>query len=723
MLRRRSHPTRHGWALLIVMACTGTLNGQANPTLAPAVEPDRQSFDAGPAKTDELSHYATMPLAFEENRGQLDARVRYVARAAGRTVFLTADETVLALQTDPAQPASVIRQRFDGAGLARLTGEDALPTLTHYYGGRTSGKPHTQVRSFGKVRYHELYPGIDLVYYGNRRGLEYDLVLAPHADARRIGLRFEGTRTVDIDRDGDLVLTTRDGELRQKKPVAWQVVRGERRSIDAHYTRRGRGIGIALARYDHRRPLVIDPQVLFHATYLGGGNLDKALALAADAAGNTYIAGLTQSIDFPTANATQPSKNAGADAFVAKLNANGTALVYATYLGGSGVDAALGIARDAAGNAYVAGYTASADFPVTPDAFQSSLQGSAYDAFVARLGADGSLQYSTYLGGSDVDIANAIAVDGAGHAFVAGFTCSPDFPIANAIQPQLAGPPLGCFAAKDAFVAKIQPGAPTLPFSTYLGGGAGDEAKAIAVDAQGRASIAGATASSDFPVEGTPLFGYAGGLDAFVSRLTPSGALDYSTHYGGSADDSGLAIAADDAGSLYVAGSTASADFPVMNAFQPDLHGPGDGFVAKFIVHAGPRATATVAYATFLGGRHEDAARAIAVDRQGYAYVTGETRSIDFPVHLPTQAALRGESDAFVARMGPTGALTYSTFLGANDEDAGWGIALSSGLLRGANNVHVAGVTLSTDLATPGVVQPDWNGSFDGFVCKLGYLP
>ena len=720
-----------GWMFVCSWSCAAAESGHAQLAFAQQLQELRAEragesvIDSATATaTDMRRLFAAVPLAFEENRGQFDAPVRYAARGVGQTLFLTPDEAVVALQPNPSQPASAIRLRFDGAaGTTTVAGEEALPTQTHYFTGHDTAAWRTGVPSFGKVRYSNVYPGIDVVYYGKQRQLEYDFVLAPGANAQRIDMRFDGVDKVEIDGDGDLVLKTRAGNLTQKKPIVWQIVDGKHRRIDARFMRRGRGIGIALAPYDRHQPLIIDPQVLFYATYLGGSVMDKTLAIAADTAGNTYVAGLTQSIDFPIANAAQPAKSSTTDAFVAKLNPNGTALVYATYLGGNGIDAAVGIARDAMGNAYITGYTVSTDFPVTPDALQSTLHGSAYDAFVTQLAADGTLHYSTYLGGSDVDMANAIATDGVGYALVAGFTCSADFPLANAFQPQLAGMPIGCFTAKDAFVSKVEIGAPALLYSSYLGGSGGDEAKAIAVDAQHRVAITGATKSSNFPLAGVALSAYAGGSDAFVSRLTAQGTLDYSTPYGGTADDVGLGIATDSSGSLYIAGSTQSTDFPIVTAFQPDLHGPADGFVAEFIVHTGAREAAAVAYASFLGGRDEDVARAIAVDSLGFAYVTGETRSLDFPIQLPTQPALHGPSDAFVSRIHPAGTLTYSTFLGGNDEDAGWGIALSNGLLRGTSNMHVAGITMSTDLATGGVLQPGLQGSWDGFVSKLGYLP
>jgi hypothetical protein len=464
-----------------------------------------------------------------------------------------------------------------------------------------------------------------------------------------------------------------------------------------------------------------DPVVL-HSTYLGAGASDKALAVAADAVGNTYVAGLTQSIDFPLSNAEQPALGGGTDAFVAKIDADGAALIWSTYVGGSGIDAASGIARDAAGNVYIAGYTASADFPTTPNAYQTAFHGGR-DAFVVKLDAKGQLVYATYLGGSGIDVADAIAVDGAGHAYVAGYTCSADFPVANAFQSSLHGAPNGCFAAQDAFVARLSADGSKLDYSTYYGGASGaDEATGIAVDSTLRAYLTGYTRSLDLPVAGDPLSAYHGGSDAFVATFESDGGLIYATWIGGSADDAGAGIALDAAGAAYVAGSTQSDDFPLVEPLQTQRGGGKDGFVLKLAVSATSQ-TASLVYSSFLGGTLDDACRGIAVDRDAGAYVTGFTLSPYFPVIFAAQRNFGGAEDAFVTRIDPSGALSWSTFLGGDDIDDGWAIAAGSTLSRGKTIVHVAGWTLSGDLARPGAVQPLPQGSFDGFVARLGERP
>jgi hypothetical protein len=455
---------------------------------------------------------------------------------------------------------------------------------------------------------------------------------------------------------------------------------------------------------------------------LSGTDSEKGLGIAVDNSGNAYVTGFTRSLNFPTANAAQPANHGTADIFVSKLNASGTALIYSTYLGGSDLDVASGIATDNAGDVYITGYTASTNFPVSPGALQSSLKGVAYDAFVTKLGPSGALQYSTYLGGSDLDTANAIAVDAIGNAYVAGYTCSTDFPAMAAFQVSLNGAAGGCFAGWDAFVSKVNINGSSLLYSTYFGGNDKDQANGIAVDSHGRASITGFTRSANLPTTGFQLSAYKGATDAFVARFTSSGWLDYSTFLGGSDDDEGAAIAVDSSGALYATGFTASTDFPTVNAFQANSHGDDDAFVLKLAIDPGG-ATAVIGYSSYLGGGESDRSHGIAVDANGHAYVTGATTSLDFPLRLATQPVLKGARDAFVAQITPEGALKYSTFLGGNDEDTGFGIAVGDGPIKAATTIYITGMTSSTDISTPGVFQELPRGGVDAFVAKIGYVP
>ena len=454
---------------------------------------------------------------------------------------------------------------------------------------------------------------------------------------------------------------------------------------------------------------------LAYAGHLGGSATDQAFSVAVDAEGNTYVAGSTESASFPVVNALQPALKGATDAFVAKISADGTTLLYATYLGGSKLDAAYGIAVDASGSVYVAGATSSSDFPVTPGVVQSHLKGALFDAFVAKISPAGTLVYATYLGGSYVDIADAIAVDAARNAYVVGYSCSYDFPTKKAFQPFLKGGPPGCFAGQDAFVAKLDANASSLVYSTFFGGTGKDEATALALDTQGRAFVAGYSASNDLPVAGFALTPFRGGRDAFVARFDADGALGYASYLGGTADETATGIALGAAGDVFVAGYTASPDFPLANAHQGALQGIEDGFVARI---AFTQTSASLLYSTYLGGGDADRLQAIAADASGGAYVAGYSESLDFPTVAPAQAALGGPRDAIVARFDPAGVPTYATFLGGSDSDSGWGLALHAGAL-GAVDVDVAGETLSTDLGTAGAFQPNAQGAADGFAAKV----
>jgi hypothetical protein len=461
--------------------------------------------------------------------------------------------------------------------------------------------------------------------------------------------------------------------------------------------------------YDRTRPLIIDP-VLSYSTYLGGSGSEEGTGIAVDATGAVYVTGTTSSTDFPTVNAVQPARNGrGSDLFVAKLTPDGTALVYATYLGGSGGESGADIAVDSAGAAYVSAVTSSSDFP-TVNAFQPESKGT--DAVVAKLSADGSrLIYSTYLGGSGYESGNAIAVDLAGAAYIAGETESPDFPVVNALQPT----PLG--ESGDAFVAKLAPDGSTLLYSTYLGSSQIDIAYDIAVDSLGAAYVVGSSEfGQGFPLV-NPLQAPGGNPDAFVAKFAPDGTrLIYSTPLGGKYYDAGFGIAIDASGAAYVTGGTESPDFPTMNALQPQL---GDEYADGFVVKIAPEGGAMI-FGTYLGGSGREAGGGIAVDTAGAAYVTGRTSSSDFPTMNALQPALHGAGDAFVSKLSPDGAsLVHSTYLGGREDDRSRSITVD---LTGA--AYVTGLTQSPNFPTVNALQPPFgaavcSGASDAFVAKI----
>jgi uncharacterized repeat protein (TIGR01451 family) len=647
--------------------------------------------------------YGRLRMHFEENRGQTDPRVRFVARGAGYALFITETETVAVLKKQGSAPA-VIRMNLIGASdHQQAEGVQRLDGKSNYLLGSDPAKWRTNVPHFGKVRLSGVYEGIDVVYYGNQGEIEYDFVVAPGSDPRRIRMQFEGAARIDTNSTGDLVLHIPGGEIRQRAPFVYQQRGGSRDPVQAKYRRLGPSeFGFALGAYDPTLPLVIDP-VLAWSTYLGGSGQDAAMGIAVDVTGAAYVTGHTASVDFPTANAVQAINAGGFDAFVTKFAVDGTALVYSTYLGGSSGDSGRGIAVDTAGNVYVAGDTNSIDFP-TVNAFQP-VNGGNTDAFVTKLNATGTaLLYSSYHGGTGSDFAFGIDVDSSGNAYVAGSTDSTNFPTTNALQAVYAG-------SVDAFVAKIDAAGSALVYSTYLGGSLGDLAAGVAVDSAGSAYVAGETSSSNFPTVNAIQSSYGGVLDGFVTKLNADGtAFVYSTFLGGSSADEAAAIAVDDVGNAYTTGSTISTDFPTANALQASGAGSSDVFVSKL----NPAGSAFV-YSTYLGGSNSELAFAVAAGGSGNAYVAGRTSSTDFPMANASQPVLAGIGDAFATSLNAAGsALVDSTYLGGSAVDEARGIAVDPG-----SNVYVAGLTVSSNFPTVNAVQAGFAGVQDAFVTKL----
>jgi hypothetical protein len=597
---------------------------------------------------------------------------------------------------------------------AKVEGTDELPGKSNYFKGNDPKKWRTNVSNYAKVHYRDVYPGVDVVYYGNQGKLEHDFVVSPGADPAAIKLAIEGADSLRLDKQGNLVAQLTSGEVVLNRPTVYQPGNPKSeiqnpKSVDGRFVLLADSrIDFEIGTYDKTKPLVIDP-VLIYSTYLGGSVSDEGYGIAVDTAGSAYVTGYAESPDFPTANPLQPSLSGYYNAFVTKLNSTGSALVYSTYLGGSDGDIGVGIAVDRAGNAYVTGITGSPDFP-TANPLQDAYGGGDYDGFVAKLNSTGSaLVYSTYLGGSGNDGPGGIAVDKRGNAYVTGGTSSLDFPTANSLHSRFGG---GNF---DAFVAKLNCLGSALVYSTYLGGTGEDAGGSIAVDAAGNAYVTGETTSTNFPTA-NPLQHSLGGpysYDAFVAKFNPAGsALVYSTYLGGSDFDLGLGIAVDTAGSAYVTGWTASPNFPTASPVQGSLRGYQNAFVAKL-----NSTGSALVYSTYLGGNYFDRGLGIAVDRAANAYVAGFTGSDDFPTDNPLQPSLGGGYDGFVAKLNsPGSALVYSTYLGGSgSEDYERGIALDT-----AANVYVTGYTDSRDFPTANPLQGTNGGmTYNGFVAKV----
>src|SRR5258708_5275515 len=485
-------------------------------------------------------------------------------------LLLAGQEAGMVLPWDFSGPAQVRMKLVGAAGTSGSQPENLLPSVSHYYIGDDPKQWHPNVPNYERVKFDQVYPGVDLVYYGNQQRLEYDFVLRPGAEPKQIRLAYSGADSMRLDSVGDLILNVQGKVLRQRRPLVYQEIGGKRVEIAGGYelTKRTGEVRFAVAHYDRAKPLIIDP-ILAYSTYLGGAGSDQGNAIAVDSTGAAYVTGYTNGI-FPTLNASQNTFGGGSqDAFVAKLSPSG-ALVYSTYLGGSTTDLGNGIAVDSTGAAYVTGYT-TGGFP-TLNAEQNTFGGGLNDAFVVKLGPTGTLVYSTYLGGTGDERGNGIAVDSLGAAYITGYTTGA-FPTLNAEQNTYAG------GTQDAFVAKLSPSG-ALVYSPYLGGTGNDVGYGMVVDRTGAADITGKT-NGGFPTLNAEQNTLGGGFDAFVVKLNPSGSLNYSTYLGGSGSDQGNGIATDGTGAAYVVGST-SGSFPTLNATQ-GTYGGGttDAFIAK----------------------------------------------------------------------------------------------------------------------------------------------
>ncbi len=672
-----------------------------------------QVFD-GKQEPKSTFDYDSLPLAFEPNQGQSNPRVQFLARARNYSVFLTSREAVVMLHGPACKPDptrslrtrrkpsfSIVRMSLIGAGdHPSVTAENELPGTSSYFIGRDVTKWHTGVRQYATVRYANVYPGIDMLYYGRGQDLEHDFIVHPGVDPRLIRLSFTGA-TVELKR-GELTLTTAMGSIHLRPPRIYQQVDGNNSQIQGAYELTARHeVRFRVGPYDPSSDLIIDP-VLSYSTLLGGTWDEHANSIAVDAAGNVYVAGETVSADFPVASAVLSGFQGTFDLFVTKLNRDGSAIEYSAFFPGAPPwDAATGIAVDLAGNAYITGTTHSREFPlVHPLYSQMDYSG---NAFVTKINARGnSLLYSTYLGGGREDYGKAIAVDQDGNAYVTGLTYSPDFPLVNALQPGVASFGRG-------FVSKLNATGTMLVYSTYLGGNTlATDGHSIAVDSTGSAYIAGSTWATDFPTINALQPTSGGGGDAFVMKLDPHGsAFVYSTYLGGSSFETAEAIAVDGMGNAYVVGRTASADFPTANAMQTVFRG-WDAFVTKI----SPSGNAFV-YSTFLGGSAYDNAAGVAVDPAGNAYVAGYTASADFPIMNSVPSEPFRYSKPFLAKMNEHGALLYSTFV-ANEGAQATAVALDA-----AGSAYVTGSTNSSGFPTTLLAFQRRTSHTDAFILKV----
>jgi Beta-propeller repeat len=661
-----------------------------------------------------LATQPQFPAFFVENHGQAPSTVRYVMRRPSGTVFFASSGLTIAL------PETSLEMRFvNGAVDPSLQGRAKLSAVANFFEGSNPSKWRSNATLFQQLVYKQLWPGIDAVYSTTKDVFKSEFRVAPGASAALIRWNYGAASQVRKKVDGSIEIRVGGETVHEEAPEVYQLINGNRVPVASDYDIEANGdVGFKVGPYDSSAELVIDPVIVF-TSLLGGSSQDQASAVAADAYGNVVVAGWTSSTNFPVMAASrQPQFGGSVDAFVAKFGGNGSDLIFCTFIGGNGDDRATGLALDTAGNIYVAGHTASTNFPIV-SAVQTKLNGPE-DAFVAKLNPAGTkLLYSTFFGGSNVDAANAIAVDIFGQAYIGGDTSSTDLPILNGAYTTNQG-------GQDGFVAKFTSAGTAVVYSTYLGGTAADHIAAIAVDTAGNTYVTGSTFSVNFPVSQAVQAATGGNQDAFVTEILPGGnALVFSTYLGGSGGFAGLpeagqAIALDIAGNIYVAGTTSSSNFPVTaSALQPTFAGGNvDGFLTQY-APGGQRMN----YSSFLGGSGLDLINGIAADSFGYVSVTGQTSSIDFPVARGVQKQLNGNYDAFVTKFlfnGSTCALVNSSYLGGSGNDSATGIALNRN-----GDALVAGLTGSYDfpivvpLSSTKAFQSTNLGLTNAFVAKL----
>ena len=735
--------------------------------------------------------FGKVPLSFEQNHGQTDARVQFLSRGQGYTLYLTPGEAVLQLQKTPAkagksdpsaklaapESSTLSMKLVDGNLQAAVSGEDLLPGTVNYFIGSDTSKWQTALPTYKRVAYKSVYPGVDLVYYGNQRQLEYDFVVAPGADTAKIALQFSGATPV-IDASGDLVLSVQGEDARFHKPLVYQLVGDRKTSVAGSYQIADGKVGFSLGAYDHSKPLVIDP-ILSYLTYIGGSSNDLISNIAVDSAGSAYIVGTTYSTDFPVKNAYQATDphtipSAPGAMFVTKLNSTGTALVYSTYLGSTEYTYGNGIAVDTNGNAYVVGYTTYGTYPVTTGAYQTicGAQFKQNGPTLTRIngcagagqGDDGGvltklnptgtgLVYSTYYSGDNGNVISAVAVDASGQAYVTGYTTSYNYsgiPAGPGDQclPTTAGAAQTCETSSTGgglryfgFLAKFDAAGAHLLYGSLLGpttlAQSTTTGNAVAVDAAGFAYIGGLTYNNLYTTTGAyqaATTGANGTAHAFAAKFDTVGKkIVYSTYLTGTDNTSNVGeavtgIAADASGNAYVAGYTSEHSFPTTSgSFQPQFAAGngGGGFISKINATGSALVWSSLlgfAPGTGVNSGGNASINGMTLGPDGSVYVTGQTNGGGFPTVNPLFSV--SNNLGFVSRLSADGTqLLFSTPFGGStgNTDVPYGVAVD-----GSGNIYFAGQTNGNSLpVTAGAFQSAHaggnNGSFytTGFVGKI----
>ena len=700
-------------AVCVVAALPGDATPRSSGTASSSRTPSTTvSADVSPS----VATKGVLPLAFEANRGQIDGQVRCFTRRGHVTTYFTDDAFVVNAE----------RRTDDGlvSGAALyLTFENCRPTaprmlepaagIVNYFRGSDPSGWITDVPTYGRILYSGLYPGVDVEVKDGGGVPEYNLLLKPGASLDDVVIRITGADSLKLDGD-ELVATTAKGELRQRIPRTWQVANGLSEDLPASFRLLdGERFGFTVEGRRADAELVVDPLLVF-ASYLGGVGLDEAHGVAAGDDGSAYMTGRTSSSDFPrTAGCYDNVKNGSYEAFVTKVTADGSALVYSTYLGSNGSDLGEEIVVDAAGHAYVSGWLGGSGFPTIAGSYDTSYNGFA-DTFVTKLALSGnSLVYSTFLGGSNEDRPNGLAICPDGGIVVVGQTLSTNFPtIAGGQDTSHNG-------NWDAYVTKLNAAGSALVYSCYLGGNVVDWAFGVAIAPDGAPVVVGGAQSATFPtVAGSYDVSHNGGFDVFVSKFNATGGtLAWSTFLGGSWTEQAMSVDVDGGGAVYVTG-TCGFGFPSTPGAFDTANDGGEAFVTKLAADG-----ASLVYSTFLGGASTEQGSGIQVDGLGAAHVCGFTNSAGFPItaitHDGTFAGGGSPAEGFVAKLGQDGSqLLFSTFVGSALNDECRAIALDS-----AGNTFVVGITQGDYGAPSGSFDSAHNGAEDGFLLKLDLSP
>ncbi len=707
------------------------------------------------------TNYGKLPLSFEANVGQTDPQVKFLAHGSGYSLFLTSGQMVLSLRAssitkpdanaEPANPATrqkprptspiastnaVIRINMVAANPApKATGEDLQPGKVNYFIGKDPSKWQRNVPLYRQVRYENVYPGIDVVYYGNQSRVEHDFVVNPGADPSKIQLDVQGADRLSVASNGDLILHKSTDEVRLQAPVVYQPFHGLKVSVDGQYKiQNSTRVSFALGQYDKTLPLVIDP-VLVYGTFLGGLADDQAVGIAVDSDGSAYVAGSTQSTNFPLASQNGPMPS-GQSLFVAKLDVSGSSLVYADYIGGTSYNQAAAMALDTSNQVFVTGYTSSGDFPVV-NALQSESAGG-NEGFIAQVSADGSsLVYSTYLGGNSDDYPQSIALDPDGNIYVAGYTYSQNYPTVKAFQSS-AQPNQQEQYGFYGFVSKLAADGSALAYSTYLGGNTVvvqncyygpcwpspyNYINGIAVDGSGSAYVAGTTNTYNFPVtEGAYQISNATTGDqqvAFIGKFDAAGNQVYATYLnaGENAYWTGVnGISVDSQGAAYVIGQTYpwGQTFPITETHLCD---PSESSCTYGYIFKLDPTGAFPVYSTFLAANVDVNPQSLTLDANGDVFVLSSSGGGDPEFLVNPIENFTNQADLFIQEIDPTGgSVLFSTWLGGYGYDQPGGIALDS---TGA--IYVTGYTSSTDFpVSAAALQNTLGGNADVFVSKIG---